>query len=176
MSFDAQNLKNSEVDFGVSLLQANDEAAFSFLGIQAEKLEIVRRRQEQGRALPVWSDDDAIDKVLSDQRATREELSRYTEKGIEFARSLIGKVEQELRGVLCNGNMIRKEIESLSDNTKEIVKYVSSLIVGVLLASAPSAVAIAVTSIATTLAVIMIKRSLTQFCAVGVSVVTSPQA
>ena len=121
--------------------------------------------------LPAWSNDDAVTKVLSGQRASKEDLLRYFDRGMEFARNLIGTLEVQLRGVLCEGTVVRKEILGLQDNTKEVIRYVASLVVGVLLTTLPGAVALAVTSIATTLAVILIKRNLTQFCAVGAQVV-----
>lgn len=160
-----------EIDLGERLLQASDEDAFSFLGIQAESLEIAEARTAQRRTVPQWSNDLAVAKVLSGQRASKEELLRYFEKGVGFAKSLIGKLEVQLRGVLCEGNVVRKEIGGLQDNTKEVVRYVASLVVGVLLTSLPGAVTLAITSIATTLAVILIKKNLTRFCAIGAQAV-----
>ena len=170
MATGAQPAEN-EIDFGIRLLEAKEEDAFSFLGIQAERLEIAQARTAQGRSLPAWSNDDAVTKVLSGQRASKEDLLRYFNTGVEFARGLITKLEVQLRGVLCEGKVVRKEILGLQDNAKEVIRYVASLVAGVLLTTLPGAVALAVTSIATTLAVILIKRNLTQFCAVGSHVV-----
>jgi hypothetical protein len=162
-----------DINLGIRLLEAKDDDALSFLGIQAEKLEIAKLREEQGRVVPAWSNVDAVDKVLSAQRASPQELIRYAQKGVDFARILLEKAEQQLRGVLCAGSAIKPEIAALSDNAKEILKYVASAIVGVVLANLPAAVAIAATGIATTLAVILIKRGLTGFCAVGAEVVVA---
>jgi hypothetical protein len=157
-----------EIDFGLRLLEGDEENAFSFLGIQAERLEIAQARSEQGRAVPDWSNDDAVAKVLSAQRASKEDLLRYFHKGVQFTRNIMVKIEAQLRGILCEGRAVRKEISELKDGSKEVIRYVASLVAGVLLTSLPGAVTIAVTSIATTIAVILIKRNLTQFCAVGI--------
>ena len=175
MSSDALKPTDNDIELGVRLLEANDEDALSFLGIQAEKLEIAKLRQEQGRALPAWSNDDAVEKVLSAQRASPQELVRYAEKGLEFARFVLDKTEQQLRGALCNGGVVRTEIEALSANTKEILKYVASAIIAIVLANLPAAVALAASGIATTLAVILIKRGLTGFCAAGAQTITNPK-
>jgi hypothetical protein len=174
MTADLLTPTDDDIILGVRLLEAKDEDALSCLGFQAEKLEIAQLREEQGRAVPEWSNVDAVEKVLSGQRASPQELIRYAQKGVDFARILLDKTEQQLRGVLCAGNNVNPEIEALSDNAKEILKYVSSAIVGVVLASLPAAVALAAAGIATTLAVILIKRGLRGFCAVGAAVVTNP--
>jgi hypothetical protein len=160
-----------EIDLGIRLLNENEEDAFTFLGIQAERLDIAETRSAGGRAVPAWSNDDAVAKVLSPQRASKEDLLRYFNKGVEFARGLITRLESQLRGLLCEGKTVRKEIAGLKDNTKEVIRYVASLVGGVLLTTLPGAVSMAVTSIATTIAVILIKRNLTQFCAVGAQAV-----
>ena len=162
---------DSEIELGVRLLEATDEDAFSFLGIQAERLDADQLRGAKGRPVPEWSNADAVEKVLSGQRASKEELARYFNKGVEFAKTIIAKIEVQLRGVLCEGAAVRKEIAGLQDNTKEVIRYVASLVVGVLLTSLPGAVTLAITSIATTLAVILIKKNLTQFCAIGAKAV-----
>ena len=162
---------DDDIDLGVRLLEAKDEDALSFLGIQAEKLEIATLREEQGRAVPEWSNVDAVEKVLSGQRASPQELLRYAQKGVDFARMLLDKAEDQLRGVLCEGKAVNPEITALSNNAKEILKYVSSAIIGVVLANVPAAVALAAAGIATTLAVILIKRGLAGFCAVGAEAV-----
>jgi hypothetical protein len=167
----ATQLTDHEIDLGVRLLQASEEDTFSFLGIQAERLEISQTRTAQGRSVPAWSNDDAEAKVLSGQRASKEELHRYFNKGAEFARNLITKLEAQLRGVLCDGTAVRPEILGLQDDTKKVIQYVGSLMVGVLLTSLPGAVAAAVTSIAATLAVVLIKRNINEFCTVGAPVV-----
>src|SRR5687768_15236532 len=110
MTSDVLEPTDNDINVGVRLLQANDEDALSFLGIQAEKLEVAKLREEQGRALPAWSNDDAVEKVLSGQRASPQELMLYAEKGVEFARLLLDKAEQQLRGSLCNGKVVRPEI------------------------------------------------------------------
>jgi hypothetical protein len=176
MTTDIQHPRESEVDFGVQLFHKEDEDVFSFLGIQAEKLEIAQHRQESGRPLPQWSNDDAIAKVLGDQRASREELARYARKGFDFAGKLLVGLEQQLKGILCTGSAVRKEIEALSDNAREIIKYVASSIVGLLAASVPMAIAAAITGIATTIAVILIKNNLKRFCELGVQAVQNQNA
>jgi hypothetical protein len=160
-----------EIDLGARLLEAPDEDAFSFLGIQAESLELADARAAQRRSVPPWSNDLAVAKVLSGQRASKEELLGYFHKGVAFAKNMIGKLETQLRGVLCEGAAVRKEISGLQDNTKEVIRYVASLVVGVLATSLPGAVTVAITSIATTLAVILIKKNLSQFCAIGAKAV-----
>lgn len=175
MSSELPQPSDHDINVGVRLLEADEKDAYSFLGIQAEKLEIAKLRGAQGRMLPSWSNDDAVEKVLSGQRASPEELKRYAQKGFDFALSLLDQTEQQIRATLCEGKAIRPEIVAMSDNAKEILKYVSSAIVGVVLASVPAAVALAATGIATTLAVILIKRGLSGFCASGVEVVANPK-
>jgi hypothetical protein len=51
---------------------------------------------------------------------------------------------------------------------------VATSIVGYVLASLPGAVAVAVTSIATTLAVILIKNGVTRFCKLGSESLQAP--
>jgi hypothetical protein len=160
---------DQEIDLGVRLLEAGDDAAFSFLGIQAERLEIDQKRSAKGQSLPPWSNDDAVAKVLEGQRASKEELLRYLNKGMAFARILIDQLEGQLRGILCDGTAVRKEITDLQGDAKEVIKYVVPLVIGALLPTLP--ITIAVTSIATTIAVILIKRNLTKFCAIGANVV-----
>jgi hypothetical protein len=167
MTRNVEEPTQADLSVGLRLLEVGEEDALSFLGVQAERLEIARQREAAGRSVPAWSTDDAVQKVLSGQRASREDLMRYASKGLAFARDLLARIEPELRSVLCDGTALRPEIASLEKDAREIVKYVASSMVGMLLASLPGALAVAVASIATTLAVIVIKNGVTGFCAVG---------
>jgi hypothetical protein len=164
----------ADLEVGVRLLEASDRDTLSFLGLQAERLEMAQQRAAAGRSVPPWSTSDAVQTVLTEQRASPEDLLRYAGKGLDFARDLLGKIETELRRTLCAGSAVRPEVSSLESNGKELVKYVASSIVGYLLINLPGAIALAVTSIATTLAVLVIKNGMTRFCTVGAQSLQTP--
>lgn len=164
---DESQLPETIVESGARLLNREDDDAYSFLGIQSERLEIAQSRQRRGMTVPTWSDADAIAKVLSDQRAPRDELKRYAAKGRAFAESIIEKISQQLRSVLCEGSTVRPQVQELESDTKTLIRYLAAAIIGALSASLPGAVLTAAAAIATTLAVILIKNNLQRFCQVG---------
>jgi hypothetical protein len=149
------------------LLDRDISDVYGFLGIQAERLEIARSRLDGGRAIPEWSDADAFAKVLSDQRASLEDLKKYVAKGKTFVEKLLKQVEPNLRELLCKGRKVRPELEGLESDTKELLKYVSTGMVGLIAANLPAGIAGAAASIATVLAVVVIKNKITTFCQSG---------
>jgi hypothetical protein len=149
------------------LLDRDLSDVYGFLGIQAERLEIARSRLEEGRAIPEWSDADAFAKVLSDQRASLEDLKKYVTKGKAFVEHILKQVEPNLRELLCKGHKVRPEIEGLESDAKELLKYVSSGMVGLIAANLPAGVAGAAASIAAILAVVVIKNKIASFCQSG---------
>jgi hypothetical protein len=156
-------------------LYAKDLAdAFSVLGVQSERIEIDARRVEEGRPIPSWSDADAFDRVLSPQRASLSELSDYAKRGFAFAQKLIEKLGVDLRLTLCKDSKVRSEILELESDTKAIIKYMASAVVGLVAVNLPAAVAGAAAAIATTLAIIIIKSNLQTFCATSSLALTPP--
>jgi hypothetical protein len=152
------------IEQGVALYNAEMSDALAVLGIQAETVEINVNRSEQARPVPAWSDAAAFDRVLSPQRASARELADYTRRGLAFAQDLIGKLSDGLRGVLCQNGKVRSEIIALEGDTKEAIKYIAGAVTGLLAASFPAVLAAAVVAIATTLAVILLKKNLHEFC------------
>jgi hypothetical protein len=156
---------------GVQLLDRDLSDAYSFLGIQAERLEIAQSRLECGRAVPEWSDSDAYAKVLSDQRSSLDDLKRYVAKGEIFFKNNFKDVEPILKELLCKDGKVSPKIENLESDVKELLKYVSSGVVGMIAANLPAAIAGAGASIATVLAVIIIKNKIDKFCQYGVNAI-----
>jgi hypothetical protein len=152
------------IEKGAALYNAEMSDALSVLGIQAEAVEIDVKRSELGRPVPAWSDDTAFDRVLSPQRASARELADYARRGVTFAQDLIERLGSELRGALCVDGMVRSEILALEDDTKDAIKYMAGTVTVLLAAYFPAVVAAAVVAIATTLAVILLKNNLHQFC------------
>ena len=76
----------------LTLLQRPEEDAYSVLGIQAEQLELAEQRLIAGRRVPVWTGHEGFERVLSPQRAPREELARYATRGLAFARHLMARI------------------------------------------------------------------------------------
>ncbi len=159
------------LDAGEQLLDRDLSDAYSFLGIQAERLEIAQYRLDRGRTVPEWSDADAYAKVLSDQRAPLDDLKRYVAKGRSFVEQNLKNVEPNLKELLCRDCKVRPEIEDLESDAKELLKYVSTGMVGLIAANLPVAVVGAAASIATVLAVIVIKNKIEIFCQSGVEAI-----
>lgn len=159
------------LDTGAHLLDKDVSDAYGFLGIQAERLEIAQSRIERGRAVPEWSDTDAYAKVLSDQRASLNELKQYVAKGKAFVEQNLKKVEPNLMELLCKDFKVRPEIEDLESDSKELLKYVSTGMVGLIAANLPVGVVGSAASIATILAVILIKSRIENFCQSGVEAI-----
>jgi len=138
------------------------------LGIQIERLEIAQSRLECGRAVPEWSDSDAYAKVLSDQRSPLDDLKRYVAKGEIFFKNNFKNLELSLKELLCENGKVSPKIKNFESDAKELLKYVSSGVIGLIAANLPAAVAGAAASIATVLAVIIIKKNIEIFCQYGV--------
>lgn len=159
------------VDTATQLLASEEADAFSYLGIQAERFELAETRAAKGRPVPEWEDTDALNKVLSDQRAPWDELIEYAAKGRAFALSLLGRVEDDLRARLCKDGEVAPGVRADEKDHASLIKDVAT-IVGVLLAtSLPGAIVKALASIAATLAVILLRRGLNRFCEVGVAAI-----
>jgi hypothetical protein len=149
---------------GEALYSAEFNDALSVLGVQSEILEIDLRRNEEGRPIPAWSDDEAFDRVISPQRASSDELAEYASRGIAFAQDMIQKLGEELRDALCLDGKVRDEILELGDDIKSAIKYIAGVVTGMLVAIIPAVVAAAIAAIATTLAVIILKNNLQKYC------------
>jgi hypothetical protein len=163
-----QEPTEANLNIGVQLLHRDLVDAYSFLGIQSERLEIAEKRIASGRPVPVWSDADASAKILSEQRAPLESLIQYTQRGLGFAQQLLAKIELQIREVLCNGNEIRPEIKEKEADAKQIIGYLATAFVGAIAVNIPVGVTgAAVASIATVIAVIVVKNQITRFCACG---------
>ena len=152
------------VEHGAALYDAPISDALAVLGIQAEAVEINLRRSKEGRAIPGWSDDTAFDRVLLPQRASASELADYTRRGLAFAHDLIEKLRDGLIQVLCRNGEVRSEILAFEGDTKEAIKYTAGVVTGLVAAYFPAVVATAAVAIATTLAVIFLKKNLHKFC------------
>lgn len=159
---------------GIQLLGREEADAYSFLGIQAERMEIAEDRIKRGRPVPEWSDADAYRKVLSDQRATIDDLKEYAAKGRAFVGEHLRKLEPELRELLCQGPQVRPEILELEADTKSLLKYMASTIIGVVVVNLPAGLIGAAASIATVLAVIIIKNKTEKFCKLGAEAIEQP--
>ena len=170
MSDDTLQPSEADVQIGLRLLQADTRDTLTFLGLQAERVETARQRAAAGRSMPGWSPEDALEKVLSPQRSTAD-FARYAGKGLAFARELLGRIESQLRGVLCLGTDLRPVVAELTGDAKELLKYVASSVAGMLIASLPGIATAIATTIAATLAVIVIRNGLTQFCAIGMQAI-----
>jgi hypothetical protein len=165
-------IPDSQLDAGLRLLNASDEDVLGYLGIQAERLELAEKRTAQGQAVPPWSDSEALAKVLSPQRAPREEITRYAQKGLAYAQQLLSSLADQLRSLLCDGTAVRKELKAFEGDTKELLKGVAMAVGAALIAHLPTLLAKAALSIATTIAVLLLKKRLETFCAVGPKAVT----
>jgi hypothetical protein len=153
------------IEATLTLLDHPEQDAFSVLGIQAERLQLAEQRIAAGRRVPVWTDREGLDRVLSAQRAPAEELARYAERGLAFARELMMRAGPELRAILCDGTRVRGEFDEAAKDLKEVIKYLAVAITGVLISSIPAALATASGGIAAVIAIILLKRKLTTFCA-----------
>jgi hypothetical protein len=96
-----------EVDLSGVLMSRDLEDAYSFLGVQAERLEIAQSREARNLAVPAWSDQDAFDKVLSDKRGPLDDIKLYAERGAKFATDTLKKIEPQVREILCKDEKIR---------------------------------------------------------------------
>jgi hypothetical protein len=157
----------ADVDAGLRLLAADDSRVLSYLGIQAERLELAEQRAAANKPVPAWSVEDAMAKALDPQRAGPEELARYAEKGLVFAKKAMVALGDQLRGVLCDGKALRKELSELRADTRTLLHGIVTALVGALLSWLPGLLAKAAISIATTIAVLLLKKNLETFCAVG---------
>lgn len=155
------------VDLSGVLLSRDLEDAYSFLGVQAERLEIAQYREARNLAVPAWSDQDAFDKVVSGQRASLADIKRYAEQGAKFATDMLKKIEPQVREALCKDGKIRPEISGLEGDVKSLIGVLSGSIAGSLVLVIPPVAAGAVTSIATVLAIIIIKNQIEKFCRFG---------
>ena len=164
-------LADDILDTCTHLLEKDITDAYSFLGIQAERLEIAEFRLGHGRAVPQWTDEDASAKVLSDQRASLEDLRQYASKGEAFAIKFFNKVEAELRQVLCHGGKTRSEIKELESDVRTLLNHVSMLTLGLLIPNLPAALVGSAAHIAATLSVIIIKTGIEAFCQSGAQAV-----
>jgi hypothetical protein len=171
MKQDVLQPTDETLETGVQLLDRDLSDVYSFLGIQAERLEIAQNRLERGWAVPEWSDTDAFAKVLSEQRATPGELKQYAAKGKAFVEQHLKRLEPELRELLCKDCEVRPEIEELESDAKTLLNHVSTVMIGVIVANLPAGVAGAAASIATVLAVIVIKNKIEKFCQSGVEAI-----
>lgn len=156
-----------DVEAGLRLLAADDARVLGYLGIQAERLELAEQRVAANKPVPAWSTEDAMAKALDPQRAGPEEVARYAQKGLAFAKKVMVALGDQLRGVLCDGKSLRKELSDLRADTKTLLQGVVTALVGALLSWLPSLLAKAAISIGTTIAVLLLKRNLESFCAVG---------
>lgn len=171
MQNELSQLTGDIIDAGTRLLERDITDAYSFLGIQAERLEIAEIRLDRGRPVPPWTDEDALAKVLSDQRASLADLRHYASKGKALAMKVLNKVETELKQALCHGGKTRLELKELESDVKTLLNHVSTLMVGVLIANLPAGLVGATASIAATLSVIVIKTGIKAFCQSGVQAV-----
>jgi hypothetical protein len=162
-----QKPTESNLDIGMQLLDRDLVDAYSFLGIQSERLEIDGKRIASGRPVPAWSDADASTKILSEQRAPLESLTQYTQRGLDFAQMVLAKSESQIREVLCNGNEIRPEIKEKEADARQIIGYLATAFLGAVAVNIPVGVTGAAASIATVIAVIVVKNQITKFCACG---------
>lgn len=163
------------VDLGSLLIARDVEDVYSFLGVQAERIEIAQSREARSLVVPDWSDQDAYNKVMSGQRASLDDIKRYAERGAKFATDTLKKVEPQVRGVLCEDGKIRPEIDKMEDDVKILIGFLSGSIAGSLVAVIPPAAAGAVTSIATVLAIIIIKNQIEKFCQYGTEAIEKSQ-
>jgi len=152
---------------GEQLLDRDLSQAYGFLGIQAERLEIAEGRLARGRPVPEWSDADVYKKVLTDDRATLDDLKRYVTKGKDFVDRTVKQLEPKLRALLCQDYEIRPEIQELESDAKTLLGHLAAGMVGVIAVNLPAGVAGAAASIATVLAVIVIRNGLGSFCKLG---------
>ena len=159
-------ISDQELDNGLRLLEVNENDVLSYLGIQAQRLELAEKRLQSQKPIPDWSDDDAINKVLSPQRAPKDELASYAKRGIEFSEKILEVVGKQIREVLCDGKKVRKEVSGLEGDAKTLIKGIASAIFVAVIGGLPTLLAKAAASIATTLAVLLLKRRLDVFCAV----------
>jgi hypothetical protein len=151
----------------VRLIDAPEHDAFAVLGIQAERLELNEKRLAVGRPVPSWNSMETFDRVLSPQRAPADELARYARRGVDYAKRLLDRIAPALHQALCDGAKVRPEVEKEQEDVKGAIKYVASVALGAVIASIPAALAVAAAGIAATIAVILLKRKLTTFCANG---------
>ena len=165
MSDRASEPDETAIEAALRLMDAPEQDAFSVLGIQAERLELAEQRLAVGRPVPRWTIEESFERVLSPQRAPPEELARYASRGVAFAKRLIERIGPELRRLLCDGSKVRPEFDEAGKDLKDAVKYISSVAIGVLIASLPAALSAAIAGIAATIAVILLKRKLSTFCA-----------
>lgn len=162
MTIDASPKDGSPVD---ALLSLPETDVLAYLGMQSERLDIAKARAVEGRAVPAWSDRDALAKLVSEQRAPADELMRYVARGTDYSQALLARIQAGLRGLLCEAKALRPDIVKLESDVRELLKYMIAGIAGLVAANLPAALATAATSIATGIAILLIKRRLTTFCA-----------
>jgi hypothetical protein len=163
-------------DFGDALLDHDVQDAYSFLGIQVERLEIAESRQERNLPVPEWTDQDAYEKVLSGQRASLADIKRYASRGLQFATETLKKIEPQVRDVTCQDGQIHPEIARLEGDVKTLLGVLSGSIASALVVVIPPVAAGAATSIATVLAIIIIKNQVKKFCQQGAASIEQPEA
>jgi hypothetical protein len=154
----------ANLNVGLHLLEAAEDDVFEFLGIQAERLEIAQRRIERGQPVPSWTDEDVLEKVLSGQRTSRPNLKRYSHKGRLFAEKVLRESQGLITSALCHEGKIRPELKDLESDARNLLNHVSMVLVGLIITTLSDAVPEAVASIATTLAVILVRRRIERLC------------
>jgi hypothetical protein len=166
MSQQSAEIGEADIEAAARLFDAPEQDAFSVLGIQAERVELNEARLAAGRE-PIWSSMDSFDRVLGPQRASPVEMARYARHGVDYAKRVLGQIGPALHQALCDGTKIRPEVDEAQKDVKGAIKYVASAALGAIVASIPTALIAAAASIAAAIAVVVLKRKLTAFCAAG---------
>lgn len=150
-----------------ALLSLPEDDVLAYLGMQSERLDIATARAAEGRAVPAWSDHGALAKLVSEQRAPADELMRYVARGSDYSQALLARIRTGVRDLLCDAKALRPDIVKLETDVRELLKYMIAGIAGLVAANLPAALAAAATSIATGIAILLIKRRLTTFCSLA---------
>lgn len=150
------------------LIGVDEDDVYCFLGIQAERLMLAQTRAAQRRPVPEWTDEEALAKVLSRQRASSAALRRYVAQGRAFADGVFGKHEARLGQVLHDGGALRPEILQLAGDPKALASHLTPQLVDVLRQALPEGHPAALTSLAAALALVLLRIPFTRFKTAGV--------
>src|SRR6185436_14889848 len=124
-----------------ALLASDESDVLSYLGVQAEFVEISEKRGKE--RTPPWPEEEAFQKIYGTQRAPAAERDKYKEKGKSFVDRFLDSMRAQLRGALCDGGKPQKEVAALKTDFKQFVKHVAVAISTLLLQFLPSWLAVA---------------------------------
>ena len=140
------------------LITLTEADLLTLLGLQIEQLQASPQQELPPREPPVPG---GPSPTFAGSRAHRQ---RYLQLGTDTAKRWLDDLHVGLQLALCDNGAPRQELQDLEGNAKDLHKLVAGAIVPLLSTNLPAAGMTAVTGIATTLGLILIKRRLVSFC------------